>query len=338
MTALTTVRTGRLAIAIIAILALAAPFLLADQPYFLHVLILTMTFAIPAIGLNLLLGYTGLVSLGHMGFAGVGAYTTALLMMDHGWSAVPAMAAGAAAAGALGVLIGIPCLRLRSHFFIIVTLAVGMILFALFNNLDGITGGAEGLPGVPRPGPLDLGFMVIDFRRLGGFYWFALVVTLFALLVQYLIVRSDFGRSLAAIRQDEILAAARGVNVFAHKLAIFGISTALAGLGGALKVMFLRVAAPLSFELLESINLVLLTIVGGAGYLAGPIIGALVYVAIPEILRFADAWRLVLFGVILVAMTLFAPRGLSGMIEAGWRRLRRGPAVTGEEAADGRPA
>ena len=213
-----------------------------------------------------------------------------------------------------------------------------MILFALFNNLDGITGGAEGLPGVPRPGPLDLGFMVIDFRRLGGFYWFALVVTLFALLVQYLIVRSDFGRSLAAIRQDEVLAAARGVNVFAHKLAIFGISTALAGLGGALKVMFLRVAAPLSFELLESINLVLLTIVGGAGYLAGPIIGALVYVAIPEILRFADAWRLVLFGVILVAMTLFAPRGLSGMIEAGWRRLRRGPAMTGEEAADGRPA
>ena len=93
MTALTTVRTGRLAIAIIAILALAAPFLLADQPYFLHVLILTMTFASPAIGLNLLLGYTGLVSLGHMGFAGVGAYTTALLMMDHGWSAVPAMTA-----------------------------------------------------------------------------------------------------------------------------------------------------------------------------------------------------------------------------------------------------
>lgn len=314
---------GRLAVALAAVLAVAAPFLLDGQPYLLHVLTLTMSYAVPAIGLNLLLGYTGLVSLGHMGFAGVGAYVTALLMMDHGWPAVPAMAAGAAAAGGLGVLVGIPCLRLRSHFFIIVTLAVGMILFALFNNLDGITGGAEGLPGVPRPQPLDLGFAVIDFRRLGGIYWFSLAVTAVALLVQYAVVRSDFGRSLAAIRQDETLAAARGVNVFAHKLAIFAISTALAGLGGGLKVMFLRVAAPLSFELLESINLVLMTIVGGAGYLAGPVIGALVYVAVPEILRFADAWRLVLFGAVLVAMTLFAPRGISGLVEAGWHRLRR---------------
>jgi branched-chain amino acid transport system permease protein len=149
--------------------ACAGPFIFAAQPYVLHVLTLTLCYAIPAIAVNLLFGYTGLVSLGHMGFAGVGAYTTALLMKSAGWPFIAALGAGAVGAGLIGLLVGIPCLRLRSHFFIIVTLAVGMILYTLFNNLDWLTGGAEGLPGIPRPQPLDLGFRVIDFRRPEGF-------------------------------------------------------------------------------------------------------------------------------------------------------------------------
>ena len=296
------------------------PVVLPGELYALHILTLALCYAVPAIGLNLLFGYTGLVSLGHMGFAGVGAYTAAL-MMKGGVGFVPALAAAAIAAGAAGLLAGLPCLRLRSHFFIIVTLAVGVILYTLFNNLDALTGGAEGLPGIPRPQPLDLGFVVADFRRPQGFYWLALTVFAVMFVVQWMIVRSDFGRSLAAIRQDETLAAARGVDVFAHKLAVFVISAAIAGVGGALKVVFLRAAAPLSFELLESIDLVMIVVLGGAGFLFGPLIGAVLFIAIPEVLRVADQWRLVAFGAVLVLLALYAPRGVCGLASAMRRRF-----------------
>ena len=296
------------------------PVAVPDQLYALHILTLALCYAVPAIGLNLLFGYTGLVSLGHMGFAGIGAYAAALLLKQAGWSFVAALCGSAVVAGVVGILVGIPCLRLRSHFFIIVTLAVGVVLYTLFNNLDAITGGAEGLPGIPRPQPLDLGFVVADFRRPDGFYWLALTVFGAMFLLQYLIVRSDFGRSLAAIRQDESVAAARGVNVFAHKLAVFAISAGIAGVGGALKVVFLRAAAPLSFELLESINLLLIVILGGAGFLFGPPLGAVLFIAIPEVMRIADELRLVIFGAALVLFALYAPRGLCGL---GQKILRR---------------
>jgi branched-chain amino acid transport system permease protein len=146
-------------------------------------------------------------------------------------------------------------------------------------------------------------------------------------LLQYFIVRSDFGRSLAAIRQDETVAAARGVDVFAHKLAIFVISAAIAGIGGGLKVTFLRAAAPLSFELLESINLVMIVILGGAGYLLGPLIGAVLFIAIPEVLRVANELRLVIFGVVLVLFALYAPRGVCGLIVSLRRRFDTKSAV-----------
>jgi branched-chain amino acid transport system permease protein len=316
----------RLPVATAGVLALFAllylmPVIAPGELYALHILTLALCYAVPAMGLNLLFGYTGLVSLGHMGFAGVGAYTTALLMKNGVTGFASALAAGAVAAGVVGALVGLPCLRLRSHFFIVVTLAVGVILYTLFNNLDWLTGGAEGLPGIPRPQPLNLGMLVVDFRRPQGFYWLALTVFAAMFLVQYLIVRSDFGRSLAAIRQDETVAAARGVDIFAHKLAIFAISAAMAGVGGGLKVTFLRAAAPLSFDMLESINLVIIVILGGAGYLLGPLIGAVLFIALPEGLRIANELRLVIFGALLVLLALYAPRGVCGLAVALARRL-----------------
>jgi branched-chain amino acid transport system permease protein len=310
--------TGAVLAAILYLLAFA----FAGSPYVLFALTLTLCYAIPAMGLNLLLGYTGLVSLGHMGFAGVGAYVTALLMKNGIASFAPSIAAGTLAAGLVGALVGIPCLRLRSHFFIIVTLAVGIMLFLLFNNLDWLTGGAAGLPGVPRPGTLNFGFAVLDPRRPVGFYILAASIFLVVFIIQYAIVHSDFGRSLAAIRQDEALAASRGVDVFAHKLTIFALSAAIAGLGGGLQVEFLRAAAPQSFGFLEDINLVLIVIVGGAGSLFGPSLGALLFIALPEALRVADEFRMVLFGAALLALALFAPRGLWGLAAAAFRKLR----------------
>jgi branched-chain amino acid transport system permease protein len=290
------------------------PTLFSDQPYLLHLSILICIYAIPAVGLNLMLGYTGLVSLGHMGFAGVGAYVAAILMVDAGWSFWLAMPAAVAVAGLAGALIGIPALRLRSHYFIIVTLAFGMILFLVMNNWDEVTRGAEGFPGVPRPDALPFGGPEgVTFLSLQNFYYLALGFTLVIFVLQWALVRSDFGRSLEAIKQDETLASFKGVNTMAYKVAVFAIGSAIAGLGGVLKVSFLRVAAPLSFELLESINIVLIVVVGGAGFLAGPLLGSILFVGLPEYLRIAKELRLVIFGAILLVITLFAPKGLAGL-------------------------
>jgi branched-chain amino acid transport system permease protein len=299
---------------ILILLAALIPILLPNQPYVINTLTLTLCAMIPAIGLDLLFGHVGLLSLGQMGFAGVGGYTAALLLKQAGWNLAEAIAAATILAGIVGTLVGLPCLRLRSHYFVIVTLAVGIILFSLFNNLDWLTGGAQGLAGIPRPHPIGWDGWVIDGRRPTGFYWLTLATFLLVFLVQYLITRSPFGRSLAAIRQDETMAAARGVNVFAHKLVAFSLSAGMAGSGGALSISFLRVASPGMFDLAGSLNLVAIVVLGGPGFLAGPVVGALIFTAMPEMLRAAAEWRLVVFGTLLILIALFAPQGLLGTI------------------------
>jgi branched-chain amino acid transport system permease protein len=316
---------GRETVAVLIVLAMlyALPTLASNQPYILHIVVTACIFAIPAVGLNLMLGYTGLISLGHMGFAGVGAYVAAILMVDAGWSFWAATPVAVLSSAALGALIGLPCLRLRSHFFIIVTLAFGLVLFSIMNNWDSVTRGAEGMAGIPRPDPIVIGGWTIKFFRLPDFYLLALTATVLVFALQMLIVRSNFGATMAAIRQDETLAAFKGVNTMLYKVTVFAIGSGIAGLGGVFQVTFLRVAAPLSFDMLESINIVVMVILGGSGFLAGPALGAALFVAIPEFLRIAADLRLVIFGLVLLLFTLFAPKGCAGMIAAVVRRLRR---------------
>lgn len=315
---------GVVATTVFGALLFLIPTLFATRPYLLHISILICIYTIPAIGLNLMLGYTGLVSLGHMAFAGIGAYTAAVLMVDAHSSFWLALPVAVLAAGMAGALIGLPSLRLRNHYFIIVTLAFGMILYLVMNNWHAVTRGAEGFPGIPRPDPLALGGgAVVAFFSLRDFFYLALTFMLFAFLLQWALVNSDFGRALSAIRQDEKLAAYKGVNTMAYKVAVFAIGSGIAGLGGVLEVSYLRVAAPQSFDLLESINVVLIVVVGGAGYLAGPLLGATVFVGLPEYLRIAKELRLVIFGAILLLITLFAPKGLAGMPSLLRDRIRR---------------
>jgi branched-chain amino acid transport system permease protein len=293
-------------------------------PYLLHILALACTYAIPAIGLNIMLGYGGLVCLGHAAFVGLGAYTLGILAVDHGWGFWATLPLAALVAGAAGALLGAVTLRLRTHFFMIATLAFGLVTHAVMNNWEELTRGPVGLPGIPRPEGFALLGLDFAFRRLPDFAAFAVGATAVAFALSALLIRSDFGRMLVAIRQDETLAAAKGVNVTAGKVLAFAIGAAIAGAGGAVKVSFLRVAAPASFEYLEGINLVLIVIIGGAGRLSGPLLGALLFVALPEYLRVAAEWRLVFFGVALVLLMRFAPEGLAGILA---RVFRRRPAV-----------
>lgn len=283
------------------------------QPYLLQLVILACIDAIPAVGLNLMLGYTGLVSLGHMAFAGIGGYAVAVMMVDAGMSFWLALPLAALLAAVMGAAIGLVCLRLRSHFFVIVTLAFGLILGLIMNNWDAVTRGAQGFIGVPRPDPIRIAGLAIRFLSMTNFYYLTLTALIVALALQLAIVRSDFGRTLTAIREDEVLARFRGVDTMRYKVAIFAIGSGIAGIGGALSVTFLRVAAPGSFDLMASVNAVLIVIVGGAGYLLGPIWGALLFVGIPEYLRIADNIRFILFGLVLIALTLYAPQGLAGL-------------------------
>lgn len=290
-------------------------------PYLLHIVALACTYAIPAIGLNIMLGYAGLVCLGHAAFVGLGAYTLGILAVDHGFGFWTALPFSVLAAGAAGALLGAVTLRLRTHFFMIATLAFGLVLHAVMNNWEEVTRGPVGLPGIPRPEGFALLGFDLAFRRLPDFAAFAVGATAAAFALSALLIRSDFGRMLNALRQDETLAAAKGVNVTAGKILAFAIGAAIAGAGGAVKAAFLRVAAPASFEYLEGINLVLIVIIGGAGRLSGPLLGALLFVALPEYLRVAAEWRLVFFGVALVLLMRFAPEGLAGLLA----RLRPRP-------------
>jgi len=301
----------------------ALPAVASGQPYVLHIIALSCLYAIPAIGLNVMLGYTGLVSLGHMAFAGIGAYTAAVLMVDAKLSFWLALPIATITAGAAGFAVGSICLRFRTHYFMIVTLAFGLLLHQVMNNWDEVTRGAAGFPGIPRPAPLAIGDWSHSFGPLAGFYRLALTGLLAAFALQWAIVRSDFGKVLVAIRQDEKLAGFKGANTMLYKTTVFALGSAIAGFGGVLFVSFLRAASPDAFSLAESINMVLIVIIGGAGYLAGPLIGALVYIAVPEYLRAANELRLVLFGVLLVLITLFAPQGLAGLLQSGWKRVRR---------------
>ena len=263
------------------LLLASAPQWAASEPYLLHMLVLVFVLAIPAVGLNLMLGYSGLVSLGHMGFAGVGAYVAAVLMVDAHWNFWLALLSGTVAAGAVGAVIGLVCFRFRGHFFMIVTLAFGLVLYAVMNNWDAVTRGAAGFAGIPRPPALRWGEAVFSFGPLQNFYYVAFLLAVLAFCLQYLVVRSDLGRILSAIRQDERLARSRGVNILLYKTVVFSLGTAIAGMGGVLQVSFLRVAAPASFTMLESINMVLIVVVGGAASMAGPALGSFVYVALP---------------------------------------------------------
>jgi branched-chain amino acid transport system permease protein len=289
-------------------------------PYLLHIVALACTYAIPAIGLNIMLGYGGLVCLGHAAFVGLGAYSLGILAVDHGVSFWGALPLAALVAGAAGAALGAVTLRLRTHFFMIATLAFGLVLHAVMNNWEELTRGPVGLPGIPRPEPFVVMGVEFAFRRLPDFAAFAVGATALAFALSALLVRSDFGRMLVAIRQDETLAAAKGVNVTAGKILAFAVGAAVAGAGGAVKAAFLRVAAPASFEYLEGINLVLIVIIGGAGRLSGPLLGALLFVALPEYLRVAAEWRLVFFGAALVLLMRFAPEGLAGIAAHAFRR------------------
>lgn len=301
-------------------------------PYFLHLAILALIWVTVAQGLNVIQGYTGYVSIAQAGFMGVGAYTSALLALRLGWPVWVTLPLALAAAALVGVVVGYPSLRVRGHYFAIVTLAYNMVIYIVLVNANRITGGDAGLPGIPRPEPLALpGLSPIGFRSRPAYYYLVLALALVVAFGVRRLVRSRIGRVLVAIRQNEPLAQAAGVACWRYKLLAFVVSAACAGLGGALYAHYVGFINPAPFGVDSSLNAILAVILGGSGTLMGPALGAFLLVLLPEYLRVAQEFRLVAYGLVLILITIYLPRGLVPLLARLAGRVA--PTASGRSAA-----
>lgn len=282
--------------------------------YILHILILIGIYIILSTSLNLISGYTGLLTIAHAAFYGVGAYVAALMALNLHSPFLANIVLAVILCGVLGAIVGIPSLRIRDDYFVIATFAFQVVTFNILNNWFSFTGGPMGLPGIPLP--TILGFQVsthFEFFILVGF------LCLLTLFVSKNIVRSPFGRVLMAIREDEVFTQAAGKNVAAYKVLIFMIGAAMAGVAGVMYAYYISFIDPTSFTVMESIFIISIVIIGGSGSLWGPVVGAVVLVLLPEVLRFiglpssmAANLRQIIYGVLLVAFMVWRPSGLLG--------------------------
>lgn len=285
--------------------------------YFWHILVMINLYVILASSLNLVAGYTGLLSLCHAAFYGIGAYTTTLLMMRIGLGFVPAAACGVVVTAVLSLVIAIPSLRLRGDYFVLATLGFQIIVFGILYNWVSLTRGPYGIPGIPVPAVLGV---TID--TVFAYFLFSSVFTVGCLWLIRAIIRSPFGRLLRAVRDDEIAAAALGKNVPRVKTTAFVIGAAFAAIPGSLFAGYMRYIDPTSFTLGEAIFILSIVVIGGAGSFAGPIAGAVFMVLLPEALRFlhmpdalAANMRQIIYGVLLVILMRLRPQGFLGEYE-----------------------
>ena len=302
-----------LAVAVLALPAFA-------NNYVIHVLNYALIFLLPALGLNLIFGYTGLLSLSQGAFFGTGAYAAALVTLHWGWPFWLALLFAGAFCAVLALALGVPALRLRAYSFVMATLGFVFIAETVAKNWVSLTRGDMALTGIARP-MLSLwgaGPVVSGVRN---YYYLLLVIALLAVLLFAWLVRSPAGRCLRAIRDEETLAESQGVPVHAYKMAAFALSGFFGGIGGAAYASYETVVSPQIFQLYFTLLFLVIVFAGGAGTISGVFIGTVVFVAIPEVLRFTPELRLLLYGFVFLVFVFFLPDGIGPAI-ARWRRGR----------------
>jgi len=276
--------------------------------------------------LNLVLGYAGQISLCHGAFFGLGAYVSGVLSVRYGITPAVGMLAAIAGTTVAAVLIALPTLRLRGHYLAMGTLGFNAILTVLFTELVPLTGGPNGLAGIA---PLSIFGWELDTPM--KFFFFAWFATGLVMLLILNLVAGRVGRGLRAIAGSEIAAGALGVDTFRFKVAAFALSAGYAGLAGAMYAHFNMYASPETFSFFTSVLLVVMVALGGWGSFWGPVFGALIYTAMPELLReFHDA-ELFMFGLCMIVVLLYLPGGVAGLFA---RKQKRARAAQAEEASD----
>jgi len=282
--------------------------------YFLHILILINIYIIIAISLNLISGYTGLLSMAHAAFYGIGAYATALMWLYLKTGFWVNVWVGILFSIILGIIIAYPSLRIYDDYFAIATFGFQMIVFSIFNNWVGFTKGPLGIPGIPSPSLFGW--------EISSHWAFLLLSGFFAVLVYWLthrLVNSPFGLVLKGIREDEIFTKAAGKNITKYKMLVFIIGGSMASVAGALYAHYISYIDPTSFTINESIFMISIVIIGGMASLRGSVLGAVILVILPELLRFiglpnavAANLRQIFYGALLVLFMMYRPRGFVG--------------------------
>lgn len=297
---------------------------MVESRYILYLGTLLALNAALATSLNLIIGYTGQFALSHAAFYGVGAYASALLVTRAHLSFWASLPVATVVVALVALLIGYPSLRYTGGVhFALITFAFGELIRLLAANWHDLTGGPQGLRILYSPEPA----FGLDFSSYRGAYVLAVAALVLSLLVVAVTRRSRLGRALVAVREDEVLAGSLGIDITRYKIVAFVVSSALAGLAGVVYAPFMGFISPELLNAGESVSMVGMLIVGGIGTLSGPVIGTLVFMALPEMLRVTKFYRLIILGVVIVLAVLFMPDGIAGLVRRRFRRSRR--AVTG---------
>ncbi|WP_312521474.1 branched-chain amino acid ABC transporter permease [Anaerospora sp.] len=282
------------------------PLVITDD-YVLRILIMSGIFVILTLSLNLVTGFTGQFCLGWAAFYGIGAYTSALLTMKAGVSFWLAMPLGGFVAALFGLLLGLPTMRLKEIYLAITTLGFGEIIRLIMLNWTDLTRGSMGLPGIPAPTILSY-----EISSNQAYYYLILALVLVTIIAIRRLIDSRTGRALIAIREDELAAKSMGIDVTAYKMLAFAVGAFFAGLAGSFYAHYTSFIDPHTFSFTESIAILAMAVLGGLGSINGSILGAVILTVIPELLRDIAEYRLIVFGLIMMAVMLLRPQGLFG--------------------------
>jgi len=294
-----------------AVVLLGAPALLTESDYTLRLMTMALVYAIATYGMNVILGFTGQLSLAHAGFFGIGAYVTGILTVDHDWSFWAAFVVSVVVTAVTGFLAGLLALRTKQEYFAIYTMATGFIVYLVISRWSDVTHGQQGLIGVKLPEGGDL----VDFAEPSAMYYLCLAFLAVAVYATWAIRRSTVGRTLIAIRTSEDLAKSIGVNVGLNKQLAFAASTTIAGTAGALYATTMGFIGPSVSSVNMTFEMLMFLLIGGMGTVFGPIIGTFLVVFLFELMQDFQAYRFLVIGPVIVALVIFAPRGIAGYFQ-----------------------
>jgi branched-chain amino acid transport system permease protein len=284
--------------------------LFVKDPYYLHVIIMTALYIILALGLRLIL-ISGHISIAHAGFMGIGAYTSALLVVKLGFPFWIAIFLSGLSSAIFALVIGRLILKVTGIYFGIITMAMGEILRLVWTRWKDLFGGATGILNIPPPNPIHIpGIIQIDFTSKWHYYYLALTILFLTIYIMHRIDRSRFGMTLFALNNKELLAESMGINTMFYKNIAFGIACFFAGIAGSFYAHYFYYICPHDFTFSQSLEIILYTVFGGVRSIAGPIIGASFLTVLMEVSNLAEEYRPMIFGLALIIVMIFMPGGL----------------------------
>ncbi|PIC57988.1 branched-chain amino acid ABC transporter permease [Sporosarcina sp. P12(2017)] len=285
------------------------------NPYFMYVINLILIYILLVLGLDLIVGYTGQVSIGHGAFFGIGAYIAAIFSTKLGLSFWFTLPIAILATAIIGFIIGFIGLKLIEEYLVMATLAFGTIIWLVFLNWTDVTGGPMGIALIPSPPAMNFGIFQLSFTQYADYYPLLLFFVMVAIIVTKLLINSGFGRACTAIRDDELAAQSMGIPVFRTKVVMFTISAAYCGAAGTLYAHFIHVVSPETFNFTMSVTILTMVMIGGQGSIIGAVLGASLLTIFSEALRAAPELRMLIYGLLIVIMMMFFPRGIMGIIK-----------------------